>query len=167
MYIAKKHIVFIVLIFVVLGLVGNLIANGTENDPLISKSYLELRIKELKTELDGVKADLAKHLSSHSSVDEGNTSVSAERVFKPLRLDPGSKIFFKEGTEFTMRVGQAKVIDPTGNGLPNLTTGMNLLDGSNLPKNNLFVSPRDDGRGLLCRIEVWLLIKGDYTVTQP
>lgn len=163
-YITKKNVVFLALVLLIISLSGTLGANGTESDPLISKSYLELRLKELKTEVDSLKKELAKQTPG-DAVDEGQTG--SERVFKPLRLDPGASIYFKEGTEFIMRVGEASIVDPTTNGLPNLTTGTNLMDGDNVPKNNLFISPREDGRGLACRIEVWLLIKGGYTLTQP
>lgn len=153
-----------VLVLFVIGLTSTLGANGTEADPLISKSYLDLKLKELRTELQGLKQEIAKK-PSNDSVDEGPQT--AGRVFKPLRLDPGAKIYFNEGTEFIMRVGEASAIDPTSNGIPNLTTGTSLLDGGKVPKNNLFVSPRDDGRGLVCHIEVWLLVKGDYSVVEP
>lgn len=168
MHLSKKNLVIVLLILAVLGLAGQLMASGTESDPLISKSYLDLRLKELKTEVDQLRSQLSKGSSNHHSdnaVDE--VIPGGEAAFKPLRLDPGAKIYFKEGTEFIMRVGEASVEDPSGNGLPNLTTGTNMTNGTALPRNNLCLSPREDGRGLSCHIEVWLLIKGGYTVVQP
>lgn len=153
----------IALIIFVVSMASIVLANGTDSDPLISKSYLDLKIKEMKTEISTLKNEISKLSSAPNGDQVGNTSLS-NSGFEPLRLDPHQKIYFKKGTEFIMRVGEAGVIDPTGNGIPDLTSGRNLLNASAMPLNHLAVCPRDDGRGLNCKIEVWLLIKGDYII---
>ncbi len=177
---------------------------GDSSDPLISKSYLDKTIEELKAFISGedqsVKDELNEKINKNeesiSSIDKRVEKLEKEGVptnggeaannqnsnsnenestdpseasssdkFKPIMISRGQKLIFGEGTEFILRSGVAKVIDESGNGLPDLTNAGNLMSGDSVPLNHLSLSPRDDGRGIECMDEVsWLMIKGDYTL---
>ncbi len=117
---------------------------GDDKDPLISKSYLDKKLEELEKKIDE------------------KPSSSAGVKFAPIHFDSGETIIFKEGTEFILRSGEAKIIDPTKNGLADVTVGTNLVDGNALPIDHMLLCPRSDGRGVYCNTEIWIMIKGDY-----
>ncbi len=118
-----------------------------DTDPLISKSYFDKKIEELEEKIKNSQGSAA----------------SGAVAFKPLNFSAGDTIIFKEGTEFILRSGEAKIIDPTGNGLADITNGSNLINGSVLPTNHNVLCPRSDNRGIYCDTEVWVMIKGSYS----
>ncbi len=126
---------------------------GDDADPLISKSYFDKKITELEKQI----ADLIKQQESSQK-----TASSSDTSFIPLNFAAGESIIFAEGTEFILRSGEAKILDPSTNGLPDITDGSNLVDGSVLPVNHLLLCPRSDNRGIYCQTEIWIMIKGSY-----
>ncbi len=147
----KKKLIFLFSVFVFVVGVVSVHSFGDSSDPLISKSYFDKKIAELKGELNK---------------NDGVSSEKKEESVKyiPVNLKKDEEVFFDEGTEFILRSGTATVIDATGNGLPDLTDGSNLKNGMNLPKNHSVLCPRNDGRGIHCGSEIWLMIKGSYAV---
>ncbi len=167
----KKITVLLVLfIFCVGGLA--FISFGDDTDPLISKSYFDKKIQEIKNEFDEKLKNISKNSASddtENKADENDNSnnkdVNVSDKFTPVQFFEGDKVIFSEGTEFILRSGEARVIDDTGNGMPDLTDGNNLHSEDLLPKNHLILSPRDDGRGIkTTSISIWLMVKGDYKV---
>ena len=91
--------------------------------------------------------------------------VDSKTSFSPLQLFEGQKLIGGEGAEIIMRSGEAEAIDNNGeNGVSDLTAGKDLMTGDPVGLNHLLVVPRDDGRGITALTEVWVMIRGDYTV---
>jgi len=108
---------------------------GSADDPLVTRSFVEDYVQ--------------KHAGG------GLTWEIAE-------LKAGQVFAGKAGTEFILRSGRATVVDPTGSGIPDLTTGANLTNGSSVPANHLCLVPRADGRGLKATTAVIVMHRGGY-----
>jgi len=63
-------------------------------------------------------------------------------------LNPGQSFIAGAGTELILRRGAAVAVDPTGNGIPDLTGGQDITAGKPVPLNHLLIFPRDDKRGI-------------------
>ena len=63
-------------------------------------------------------------------------------------LKAGQTLTARAGAEFIVRRGTVRLVDPTRNGVPDLTAGLDLAVGERVTLNHLLVFPRDDGRGI-------------------
>ncbi|OPY56459.1 MAG: hypothetical protein A4E55_02098 [Pelotomaculum sp. PtaU1.Bin035] len=84
--------------------------------------------------------------------------------WKVVELKAGQVLQGHAGSELIPRRGQAVIVDPAGNGVPDVTAGADIFAGSPAPVNHLLVVPRDDGRGVKAQSPVVLLYKGGVTV---
>lgn len=135
---------------------------GTDQDPLVTLSYVEKRIQEVLSSVNTQIADLKKQLAAQPA--SGGTSGSA--VFQVVQAEKGSFIYFGGSTEFIVRSGKVAVIATVNGGLSDLTDGKDIGMGQSVPANHHMLVPRDDGRGLSVLDTTFVLIKGPYTVTQ-
>lgn len=79
-------------------------------------------------------------------------------------LETGQVLKGYAGTEIIVRRGQTVVIDPVGNGIPDLTAGTDIFAGSPVPNNHLLLIPRDDGRAVGAKSAVVVMYRGGATV---
>ncbi len=98
---------------------------GTAGDPLVTKSYVDWKVVELKA---------------------------------------GQVLVAGAGAEFLPRRGQLTAVDPTGNGIPDVTAGADLFAGERVPLNHLLIFPRDDGRGVKALANSWVMYRGTAEV---
>lgn len=110
---------------------------GTPEDPLVTRSYVDARLK----------AYADKYLQ-----------------WQVVDLAQGKQLVGSAGTELVVRVGQAAVVDPTGNGIPDLTGGANIAAGQNVAPNHHLIIPRTDGRGVSARTKAVIMYRGEITV---
>lgn len=96
-------------------------------------------------------------LVSKSYVDQKTT-------FKVISMSAGQKLIGSEGTELIVRGGEALAIDNGVDGISDLTYGTDLLTGMQVACNHLVLVPRSDGRGISAVTDIWVMVKGDYTV---
>ncbi len=118
---------------------------GTEADPLISKSYIESILKpELYAYIDA----------------------QAQQGFTVVNVDAGKTVIGAAGTEMILRMGQGTVIGSDRGGLADVTQGIDLANGTQVPANHMLIVPLDDGRGVKIdkATDAILMIKGGYTV---
>ena len=136
---------------------------GSDQDPLVTLSYVEKRIQETVTNLTAQIADLKKQGGTPS----GNTGGTANStVFQVVQAEKGSFIYFGGSTEFIVRSGKTTVIATVSGGLSDLTDGKDITMGQPVPANHHMLVPRDDGRGLNILDTTFVLIKGPYSITQ-
>ncbi|MGI6633418.1 MAG: hypothetical protein ACOX5M_10335 [Bacillota bacterium] len=130
---------------VVIGWVGSGAAAGeplpgSEQDPLVSRSYVDSRIEEiLATSGSGFQMIVVEVPSGHILVGGA-------------------------GTEIIVRAGNASVIDSELGGLCDVTQGRDLRYGEEAPRNHLLLVPRDDGRGILAVTGVTVMVRGNYSI---
>ena len=143
-----------------LGLAGVLLTSGivfsepgSESDPVISLSYLNIKIDELKGYID------EKTKGSSSGTPTTTSSVVV------VELQKGQTIIGKSGTEFIKRSGNANAIVSSNGGLSDVTAGIDIGEGKAVPDNHLLIIPRDDGRGMyVTKDKTFILVRGDYNI---
>ena len=68
-------------------------------------------------------------------------------------------------SEFILRSGSAISTCPGINGVTDITDGVDLTDGMEIPWNHLLLVPRDDGRGItVTSVEAYIMARGQYTI---
>ena len=132
---------------------------GSDGDPLVSLSYVEKR-------LTGLKSELVALIEASKSSGAATGAVQSSKVFEVYQYTKGTKIFFGKSAEFILRRGSARVLDPLGNRIPDLTSGVDILVGEKVPMNHLMMVPQADGRGFIVEDDIWVMIKGDFTVVE-
>ncbi|HHW30937.1 MAG TPA: hypothetical protein GXX20_04575 [Clostridiaceae bacterium] len=142
-----------------------------EEDPLVLKSYLDQENAKLNEEIKrlndiinelNVKADnlVKKNESLSAKLEE----LSSARQFEAIEVKAGSKVMLGASTEIVLRSGKATAIAGTYGGLADLAAGVDLQTGDNVTPNHLLLIARDDGRGIVAETDIWVLIKGKYTI---
>lgn len=113
---------------------------GSEDDPVVTKSYVDSQIAELK----------------------GGGAASGSYAI--VEVKAGQKFFGKEGTEMILRSGEATAIDNGANGVSDITAGTDLMTGQVVGLNHLLLVPRDDGRGIQAITDLFVMVRGSYSI---
>lgn len=124
---------------------------GTDSDPIVSKSYVDLADNKFKEELNSVKSDVKK------------------TKFEVVEINKGQKLIAGEGTEFILRAGKASAISSESGGIADFTADKykDYFNEEILPINHLMLVSRDDGRGVLAIDDkVYLMVKGQYVIKE-
>lgn len=148
-----KGIVLVVLVVVLMSLVVYAVDPGTNDDPLISLSYLEDAIDELKDSLESKITALEKKINNLEKNNTSSDSQDKEVVvkssgFKVVNLKAGEVLSLGESAEIILRTGSATVVGGKAGGLSDVTAGKDIPDGGKIELNHLLITPRDDGRGI-------------------
>ncbi|MCG0275305.1 MAG: hypothetical protein L5655_03945 [Thermosediminibacteraceae bacterium] len=122
---------------------------GSAEDPLVTKSYVDKVVAELKGSLGG---------SSPIGQQTGS--------FEVVNLNKGERLIAGKGTEIILRSGKAVVVDSELGGIADVTNGKDLKKDEIAPQNHLLIVPRDDGRGLIAQTDVVLVVRGSFKVTR-
>ncbi len=163
----------IVTIIVVAVLAIAFAAPGSEGDPLVTVSFVESKLDQLKTDLTNKIDDLSAQVEDatppkgESEDDQTEQPGAAPLLFEAFNFTPGTQIVLGASSEFIVRRGTATIVDPDQNNMPDLTTGVDVKAGEIVPLNHHMMCPRRDGRGLLVSddsADFWIMIKGDYIV---
>ena len=117
---------------------------GSAEDPIVTKSYVDEKIAEA--------------LAGAGGTGGGGAS------FTPVNIGPGKKMIGGEGTEIILRSGKAKAVATGSDGLSDVTIGSDIKSGNSVSQNHLLLIPRDDGRGIEASSDIWVLVKGTYTI---
>ncbi len=127
---------------------------GSEYDPLVTLSYIEKRISEIKTYID-------------QKVNENQTSV-VEGAWVVVEVPEGKSLICYGGTEIILRAGRASAIsvikDGIENGVTDITAGRDLKMDEEIVENHLLIIPRTDSRGAYAITNTFWLVKGDYAI---
>ncbi len=131
----------------------NVIAEpGTNEDPLISKSYIEnILIPRIEKLID-------------SKVSGGGGNSGTSSAFTVVEARAGQEIICGAGAELILRMGSASIIATAKGGLADTTSGYDLANGTAMPSNHLLVVPVADGRGVKAQTNVIVLVKGSYSI---
>lgn len=157
----RKILIVSIILLMMFSLIATASSNslGTEQDPVVTVSYVESKINELKAYID------EKLLNNDSSVEMGQIQEpQAAATYEVLSLQANQSLIGKDSTEIILRSGTATAIDNGVNGISDLTDGKDLISGDEIESNHLLIVPRDDGRGILATSEVWVMVKGGYEI---
>lgn len=114
---------------------------GSPEDPVVTKSYVDAQIAALQS----------------------GGEVSAA-VFEPVFVETGKSLMGGAGTELILRSGGALAIAKGQDGLSDVTEGKDLPGTLAVTRNHLLLVPRDDGRGIYAATDIWVMVKGTYTI---
>ncbi|MDI9475994.1 MAG: hypothetical protein ACOX0L_10460 [Natronincolaceae bacterium] len=126
---------------------------GTDEDPLVTLSFVEQRIEQLRYYID----EKVKSSSGDHSIESG-------AGFEVAELKAGSSLIGGQSTELILRSGKATAIDSPMGGLSDVTGAKDLVKNENVPTNHLLIIPRDDGRGIKATTDIFVMVKGSYDV---
>jgi hypothetical protein len=84
--------------------------------------------------------------------------------WKVAELKTGQVLTGRAGSEVIVRRGQAIVVDTGGNGIPDVTAGLDLKKGDKVSLNHLLVIPREDGRGMKALDTVVVMYRGGAAI---
>lgn len=151
---------------------------GSAADPLVSKSYVDEKFGQLLSMLNGLSQDEKPYVpdgaDSAEIINEVMRRVDAllaERgeqpqtdTYAPVFAKRGQIITGGEGSEIILRSGSAIGYVTGENGVSDITSGTEILNGMQVFVNHLLIVPRSDGRGVRLTADSWFLIKGSYTI---
>lgn len=140
---------------------------GTDKDPLVTKSYVDAKIAQIKG--NGSSSDLSAKLAAQeeliSSLSQQIASLEASKsTFEVVKVQVGQKIYGKQGSEMIIRSGEGTIIASTVGGVQDVTDGVDLAGGTKAPNNNLLIVPREDGRGIEAHKTMVIMVRGGYTI---
>ena len=153
---------------------------GSDQDPLISKSYVDdimansaAEVALLKQQLEEQKQqseELKKQSDEQKKqIDELKAQLQSggSEGFVVLTLEIGQTLLPGSGTELILRSGKATGVPGQNGDLADVTSAKDLAKGTSVVKNHLLISSRDDGRGLKASAKSYLLIRGAYKINEP
>ncbi|NGQ95617.1 hypothetical protein G3578_10675 [Brevibacillus sp. SYP-B805] len=115
---------------------------GSADDPVVTKSYVDQQIQQ-------------------ALATAGGSSL------KVVELTPGHTLYGMEGTEFIVRTGSViAVAGVHGDGLTDITAGVDLRGGAPVAPNHLLLIARSDSRGLRLapnyKGTAYIMVRGKY-----
>lgn len=145
---------------------------GSSSDPLISLSYFNDKIEELKETL---LSSLSETLSTKFNEFEKESAkkleelkkqeTSSDSTFELITLGENETILCEAGAEIIVRSGRSIIVtsESSTGGISDLTLGKDLVNGEQISNNHLLIVPKGDGRGIKATITGAVMIKGKYT----
>jgi hypothetical protein len=166
---------------------------GSEEDPLVTKSYVDNEFKTYQAQINS-KINLLKSEFRKSRDDEDDKNINLLKnqlielesqiiglknlvekqekyiKFEVVEIEAGQSIILSDSSEIILRAGKALAIaGEKGDGLADITTDSeknNLVTGDIVPLNHLLLVSRDDNRGIKAITKIWVLVKGDYNILE-
>ena len=150
-------------------------APGSAEDPLVTRSYVDRLIADL-TGITGGPGELSpqqlelivtmvmNRLAQQEQGAHGGFQHDTGGRYTPVSMREGQVLAGDEGTEIILRTGTAVVNASGQDGLANVTTGEDVRHNQEIGANNMLIVPRDDGRGIRATSDVWLLVKGRFSI---
>lgn len=151
---------------------------GSVEDPVVTKSYVDQKVSAQ------VAAEVAKQTGNQQNVTELinqkvtelqqnlNKQIQAQIEAASTKMvvvtvTQGQTLIADEGTEFIVRNGKAVASSTDGSGIPDVTGGKDLTNGTAIPTNHLLIFPRK-GRGIQPdtgnKASVVVMVRGNYSL---
>lgn len=136
---------------------------GSELDPLVTLSYVEKKIEQIKYYVD-------------EKIKNANGGSQTIGSWEAVEVPSGKSLICGDGTEIILRSGEARSISKIttvvkdgkeeiiDNGLTDVTAGKDLGMDEKIIANHLLIVPRDDGRGARTLRNSFFLVKGKYEI---
>lgn len=133
----KNKKMYVILGAVIAALTVTALASG--EDPVISLSYL-----------------------NDIFMPKVESKIKENAVFTVVNVPKGSTFSAGEGCELILRGGEALVKASENGGISDVTDGVDLAEATTVPANHHLIVPRNDGRGIVAKTDVILMVKGSY-----
>ena len=134
---------------------------GTQNDPLVTLSYLNERlypelVSKISDEADKAAAEVAQALE--------NGAGGGAESYTVVTLSQGQRLVGGVGCEILLRIGSATVSASDSPGLVDVTSASSLNDGSSLTANHLYMVTIEGNGIKAAAATVKVLVRGSYTI---
>lgn len=120
---------------------------ATSDDPIITKSYID----------SVVLPQIYEYI-------DGKTQQTNSSVFEVVNVKKGKKLMAGTGCEMILRMGTGSIIASSQGGISDVTSGVDLQNGVEIPLNHLMIVPINDGRGLKITSDAIVMVKGSYSI---
>ena len=158
----KKNYTFAVIIAALIIAIGSIavsfatdIIPGSQDDPVVTKAYVDRAMADLK-------AELSKSIASQNA--SSSNAASAAAGWEVVQVESGKTVIGGQGTEMILRSGKAVAVHEGANGLSDLTGAVEVFNGTSIKTNHLLLVPRADGRGIKCTESAYVMILGSYEI---
>ncbi len=138
---------------------------GTAEDPIVTKSYVDFQVQSKVQEefaKQTVNTDEINQIIDNFKKELESQSKSSSEL-TVVNIPKGRILYAGAGSEFVVRSGQAIAYSNDGNGIPDLTAGKDIPNGSEITNNHLLLFPRE-GRGIKPSTDGGLIVmvRGSY-----
>lgn len=147
------------------------IAPGSQQDPLVTQSYVEQRNEQLKyyfeqklAEFNSLLQQANDRITALANSSEGTQPGGTQAALEVVSVPAGKTLTGYAGTEFVLRGGKATAVQSQLGGLADLTGARDIGQGQIIPDNHLLLIPRSDGRGVRAETDCIILVKGRYDI---
>mgnify|MGYP000450813884 CR=1 FL=1 len=129
---------------------------GSSDDPLVTYSFVEKRIEQLKYYIDeklgtnNNNSEIQKLIQENETIKNQLAQLAANSSgggLEIVELSAGQRLICGAGTEIILRSGSARAIVSELGGLSDITSGKDLASNEPISLNHLIIIPRNDGRG--------------------
>ena len=151
-----------------------LAAAGDQNDPLVTKSYLDQTVipdivSQVETKAEERQKQLKEDFSAQieqykKDVAAMGTGGGSGASYTLVTLTSGQTMSLEVGCEVMLRVGTVKVNAATSPALIDISTGGTVNNGTSLTKNHLYMATIADRTLTPTADTVKLLVRGGYSV---
>jgi len=152
------------------------VAPGSEQDPIVTQSYVEQKAEQIKYYIDSLikkpnddNAVQAQEIEKLKQEVERLTAelakAQASTKFEVVELAKNQILIAGEGAEIIPRSGKFTAIAGTNGNLSDISAAKDLSNGEAAPLNHMLIASRGDGRGIKVESDkAFLIIKGTYTL---
>ncbi|MCD5414669.1 MAG: hypothetical protein LR001_06685 [Clostridiales bacterium] len=123
---------------------------GSQGDPLVTMSYVDQRMEQMQFYIDEKVAGAERNITAST--------------FEVIEVKAGQTLIAGKGTELIIRGGKATAITSALGGLSDITAARDIQSGETVPANHLIIVPRDDGRGIKATTDLFIMIKGVFSI---
>ncbi len=150
------------------------ITPGSEQDPIVTQSYVEQKSEQIKYYIDNLLAQETAKLKTELELkgqeivklrEEIKDAAKAAGKFQVVEMQKGQVLIAGEGAEIIPRSGKFSAIEDAFGGLSDITAAKDLKNGEAVVNNHMLIAARGEGRGLKALADKsFLIIKGTYTL---
>ncbi len=185
----KTGIVVLVAVILVLSAViigaADGVAPGSEQDPIVTQSYVEQKSEQIKYYIDSLiakanednaaqtqeiaklKSELELKNQEIAKLEEDikNAGTGGTGRFEVVEMKRNQILIAGEGAEIIPRSGKFSAVEDAYGGLSDITSAKDLKNGAAVVNNHMLIAARGEGRGLKALADKsFLIIKGIYTL---
>lgn len=185
----KTGIVVLIAVILVLSAVitstADGVAPGSDQDPIVTQSYVEQKSEQIKYYIDTL---IAKINGDNTALSQELANLKAELElkgqeiaklreelqmapaggasrFEVVEMNKNQILVAGEGAEIIPRSGKFSAVYGANGGLSDITSAKDLKNGDAVVNNHMLIASRGDGRGVKALADKsFLIIKGTYTL---
>lgn len=140
---------------------------GSVSDPVVTKSYVDEQIKQQVQAAVAALKDTGGISTPSPTPSATPTSNGGSAAVASIKLEAGQTLFLDAGADLIVRTGKVLAVSTDTNGIPDVTSGKDILPGAAVDTNHLLVFPRE-GRGVKpdpkSKEDIYVVIRGGYEI---